>query len=144
MVLECVFLKKKFAFIQTHKPFFKPPIPPAHLFLSSQMWPTCCSAVQRVENLSKCLSSSSCLANISRSFSPPVASAVIDMPPAINQRSSRAEQRPLSERTGLAALEKRVREGELIQLSPQESPTPHHFTSFFLMTPNSSQDSCHC
>ena len=98
------------------------------------MWPTCCSAVQRVENLSECLSSSSLLANISRSFSPPVARAVIDMPPAINQRSSRAEQQPLSEWTGLAALEKRVREGEVIQLSSQESPTAHHFTSFFLTT----------
>lgn len=90
--------------------------------------------MQRVENLSECLSSSSLLANISRSFSPPVARAVIDMPPAINQRSSRAEQQPLSEWTGLAALEKRVREGELIQLSSQESPTAHHFTSFFLTT----------
>lgn len=71
------------------------------------------------------------LATFSSSFSPPVASAVIDMPPAINQHSSRAEQRPLSEWTGLAALEKRVREGELIQLSSQESPTAHHFTSLW-------------
>ncbi len=70
-------------------------------------------------------------ANFSSSFSPPVASAVIDMPPAINQLSSRAEQRPLSERTGLAALEKRAREGELIQLSSRESPTAHHFTSLW-------------
>lgn len=73
-------------------------------------------------------SSSLSLATFSRSFSPPAASAVIDMPPAINQHSSRAEQRPLSERTGLATLEKRVREEELIQLSSQESPTTHHFT----------------
>lgn len=39
------------------------------------------------------------------SFSPPVVSAVIDMPPAINQLSSRAECRLLSERAGLASLE---------------------------------------
>lgn len=71
-------------------------------------------------------------ATFSHSFSPPVVSAVIDMPPAINQRSSRAEQRPLSQRTGLAALEKRVREEEFIQLNLQESPTTHRYTSLWI------------
>lgn len=71
-------------------------------------------------------------ATFSHSCSPPVVSSVIDMPLAINQRSSRAEQRPLSERTGLAALEKRVREEELIQLNSQESPTTHRYTSLWI------------
>lgn len=57
------------------------------------------------------------LTTFSCSFSRPVVSAVIDTPLAINQRSSRAERRPLSEWTGLAALKKRVREEEFIQLN---------------------------
>ena len=62
------------------------------------------------------------------SLSPPVVSAVIDMPPAINQHSSRLL---LSEGTGLASLEQRAREGELIQLSSWESPTARHFISLW-------------
>lgn len=51
------------------------------------------------------------------SFSPPVVSAVIDMPPAINQLSSQAECRLLSERAGFASLEGAAQEGEFIHLN---------------------------
>lgn len=103
------------------------------LFFLSQMWPKCCDAMQGTDIFSWMLlfflpHHRPPLATVSSTFSPPVVSAVIDMPPAINQHSSRLL---LSEGTGLAALEKRAREGELIQLSSQDSPTAHHFTSLW-------------
>lgn len=78
-----------------------------------------CVAVQKVENMSLFFlpHHRPSLTTFSCSLSRPVVGAVIDMPLAINQHSSRAERRPLSERTGLATLEKRVREEEFIQLN---------------------------